>query len=545
MRKMVLTGALVLFGAGTTPQVVAALAICILWFGLIANLKPFGDDADDRLAQVESIQVLFTLLIGLVLQLQALSPEGNDGDEEALGIVLITLNLAVIALAFVQQPIVLTVASRVHGYVCAISSRLKAHRDWETAWLVKDVAAEDEENDDDDDAMSATTWVDVSLTPPRILDIIPLPLELCDEGEVCIGRDGKVIVNALRKFEAENGEVLWIDTVVSTIYSEAPRCFNEVESLDHATHWLDVGEHQLLLERPMRLVFSDPLECNAGEEEECANAIRVWHHRRSGVLTKVNPLERSGPCARKIDTQPEQDQDEFNPIQQLQALGAAGNDPGEVVAGNAAACIINPMQQTQGLGTAAARQGEHTAAAKVEVAPAVHPRGWIESFHETHNLPYYTNEHTGAMVWEKPALPAPPAGWTVHPHAENGEYYHNESTGATLWEHPHGEAGAAAVVDDSARHPRALAAAGGEGNDAPPAAAAAAHPRGWTESFHATHNLPLYTNEHTGEKVWEKPTLPAPPAGWLVCPNAEHGQYYKNIATSEQSWVHPHDIVRS
>jgi hypothetical protein len=71
MRKMILTGALVLFGAGTAPQVVIALTVCILWFGLVANLKPFGEDTDDRLAQVEALQILFTLMIGLVLQLQA------------------------------------------------------------------------------------------------------------------------------------------------------------------------------------------------------------------------------------------------------------------------------------------------------------------------------------------------------------------------------------------------------------------------------------------------------------------------------------------
>ena len=61
MRKMILTGALVLLGAGTTPQVVTALAVCILWFGVIANLKPFDDVVDDRLAQVEAIQILLTL----------------------------------------------------------------------------------------------------------------------------------------------------------------------------------------------------------------------------------------------------------------------------------------------------------------------------------------------------------------------------------------------------------------------------------------------------------------------------------------------------
>ena len=123
MRKMFLTGALVLFGAGTSPQVVTALAVCILWLTLIANLNPFGDDVDDRLAQVEAIQILFTLLIGLVLQLQATSEEGTKEEENALGVVLILLNLAVIALAFVQQPLFLKIASRVFAVAVRIKER--------------------------------------------------------------------------------------------------------------------------------------------------------------------------------------------------------------------------------------------------------------------------------------------------------------------------------------------------------------------------------------------------------------------------------------
>jgi len=127
MRKMILTGALVLFGAGTTAQVVTALAVCILWLTLIANLKPFGDDVDDRLAQVEAIQILFTLLIGLVLQLQAATQDGSREEEDALGVMLIILNLAVIALAFVQQPIFLKIASRVSEVIARIKERASSH----------------------------------------------------------------------------------------------------------------------------------------------------------------------------------------------------------------------------------------------------------------------------------------------------------------------------------------------------------------------------------------------------------------------------------
>ena len=112
MRKTVLTGALVLFGAGTTLQLLAALAVCILWLALVANLKPYAEGIDDRLAQVEGLQVLFTLLVGLVLQLQqasALASEGTSGgaqSEVLLGLFLIAFNIVVVTLAVAQQPIV-------------------------------------------------------------------------------------------------------------------------------------------------------------------------------------------------------------------------------------------------------------------------------------------------------------------------------------------------------------------------------------------------------------------------------------------------------
>jgi hypothetical protein len=128
MRKMILTGALVLFGAGTAPQVVGALSVCILWFGIIANLKPFGEAVDDRLAQVEALQILFTLIIGLVLQLQVQADGDNPQNE--LGVILVLLNIIVITLALIQQPVFRVVVTK----CCAPCVRRyavgKAAREW-------------------------------------------------------------------------------------------------------------------------------------------------------------------------------------------------------------------------------------------------------------------------------------------------------------------------------------------------------------------------------------------------------------------------------
>ena len=67
------------------------------------------------------------------------------------------------------------------------------------------------------------------------------------------------------------------------------------------------------------------------------------------------------------------------------------------------------------------------------------------------------------------------------------------------------------------------------------------HPRGWIETHSRSQNMPYYTNEHTGETVWTKPTLPAPPAGWTVHAHGENGEYYHNESTGATLWEHPHD----
>ena len=89
-------------------------------------------------------------------------------------------------------------------------------------------------------------------------------------------------------------------------------------------------------------------------------------------------------------------------------------------------------------------------------AAATCPRGWRERTNadgQTH----FVNVHTQEITRETPSLPAPPAGWTVHPHAEHGQYYHNEVTGEAVWSYPEADggddgtgdaAGAAFTLDD-------------------------------------------------------------------------------------------------
>ena len=86
--------------------------------------------------------------------------------------------------------------------------------------------------------------------------------------------------------------------------------------------------------------------------------------------------------------------------------------------------------------------------------------------------------------------------------------------------------------------PRKRAAAQVADADAP---RAAAHPQGLPsrldQAVHADGRT-YYCNQHTKKTTWKEPTLPAPPVGWKVHPDADHGQYYHNASTDSTQWKH-------
>ena len=65
------------------------------------------------------------------------------------------------------------------------------------------------------------------------------------------------------------------------------------------------------------------------------------------------------------------------------------------------------------------------------------PRGW--SKHEHEGETFYNNDHTGETTFTKPMFPAPPEGWSVFAHGDDGECYfqQNAADGRTQWHHPH------------------------------------------------------------------------------------------------------------
>ena len=84
---------------GSSAQVAIALLIVNVYMLLILKLAPFVDDADDWLSFLTNVQMMLTLLGGLLLMTD--TPEDKTYDPHFMGIALVVINsFGFIALLF-------------------------------------------------------------------------------------------------------------------------------------------------------------------------------------------------------------------------------------------------------------------------------------------------------------------------------------------------------------------------------------------------------------------------------------------------------------
>jgi hypothetical protein len=89
-KKMMLTGAMTVIAAGSSMQLVIALLVVLINLLLTLKVAPFMDDADDYLAFLTSLQMLLTLLGGLLIKTD--NPDDPTYDKNMMGVILIAVN---------------------------------------------------------------------------------------------------------------------------------------------------------------------------------------------------------------------------------------------------------------------------------------------------------------------------------------------------------------------------------------------------------------------------------------------------------------------
>ena len=68
LKKMMLTGGLILLGPGTSAQVLLAILIILGYLCLVLKYSPYVEDEDDLLQFVATITILLTLIGGMALR---------------------------------------------------------------------------------------------------------------------------------------------------------------------------------------------------------------------------------------------------------------------------------------------------------------------------------------------------------------------------------------------------------------------------------------------------------------------------------------------
>jgi hypothetical protein len=90
LKKMLLTGAMTIIAPGSSVQLVIALLVVSVNMLLVLKLMPFVDFVDDWLAFLTSVQMVLTLLGGLLLMTD--QPSSPTYDSNSMGVTLVVIN---------------------------------------------------------------------------------------------------------------------------------------------------------------------------------------------------------------------------------------------------------------------------------------------------------------------------------------------------------------------------------------------------------------------------------------------------------------------
>jgi hypothetical protein len=102
VRRLVLTGGLIMMGEESIAQIFLGIIICTMWLCLLIQKKPYKAEWDNLLAIIFAIHLNFTLVSGMSLKLYRVTP-GQDAYQQAgFGIVLILVSVACIVLGIVS-----------------------------------------------------------------------------------------------------------------------------------------------------------------------------------------------------------------------------------------------------------------------------------------------------------------------------------------------------------------------------------------------------------------------------------------------------------
>ena len=96
LKKMALAGGMVIVASGSSLQLLIAIIISLLYLVVILDNHPYDDPKDQKLQMYATIQMIMTLIMGLILKVDA---SQSPQDQVVIGYVLVFINGSVIVMA--------------------------------------------------------------------------------------------------------------------------------------------------------------------------------------------------------------------------------------------------------------------------------------------------------------------------------------------------------------------------------------------------------------------------------------------------------------
>ena len=100
MRRLVLTGGLIIFGGESISQTFLGIVICLFWLLVLAYKKPYNSASDNFLAILMALHLVITMVTGMALKAYSMTPTQNEYQNVGFGLIIISTTCVVTLLSF-------------------------------------------------------------------------------------------------------------------------------------------------------------------------------------------------------------------------------------------------------------------------------------------------------------------------------------------------------------------------------------------------------------------------------------------------------------
>ena len=136
LRRLLLTGGLIMMGEQSVAQVFLGIVICAMWLSLLIHKKPYRSKMDNWVAIILAGHLLLTLVSGQALKLYDLTPGQDVYQRQGFGIVLVTVTILCLLLSLLS---ILASTPLLRGVLRKICKREKREKKKSTATNVTPV----------------------------------------------------------------------------------------------------------------------------------------------------------------------------------------------------------------------------------------------------------------------------------------------------------------------------------------------------------------------------------------------------------------------